>query len=108
MAYGMAKIQNHTETRFALVDTDNIGLHFDGGRNHIFQRFAISLQNCGRIVFHETKKPRIADHACLDALKKSSTQLAVRKSPQQIDIGEDGARMVEATDQVFSGSEVCA
>src|ERR1700722_618099 len=86
VADGMAKIQNHAQARFALVDTNNIGLHLDGSRNDVFQRFVISLQNCGRIVFHETKKSRISDDACLDALKESSSQLAVWKSPQQIDV----------------------
>src|ERR1700740_1773423 len=102
----MAEIQNHSQTGFFFIDSDDPGLHPYGSGDDVFKRFVVALENSFSVALHEAEKTRIADHTCFQALEESSSQCAVRKSLQQIDVGEDGERMMKAADEIFPRGEV--
>ena len=60
------------------------------------------------IALHEGEELRVADDSGLDAFEESGAQFACWKRLQNIDIGEDSQRMMEAADQILARLQVDA
>ena len=61
MAEGVAEIENHAHTKLPLIQADHLGLHPDGGRDHLLQRRRIALVNGLAMALNEAEERRIPD-----------------------------------------------
>ena len=106
MADGVAEIENHPQPGFFFVQTDDLGLHANGCGDNLFERLWIAPVNERSIGFDEAKEAGVPDESGLDALVKPSAQLSLGKGAQQIDVREDGARMVKRTHKVLARAQI--
>src|SRR5579884_10606 len=102
MSNRMAKVQNHAQTRLALIYAYHIGLHADGGGNHVLEGLCLPAKNGVDIPLHKFKELLITNDARFDALEESGAQLAVRQGLQQVNVRKDCERVVKAADKVFA------
>ena len=61
-----------------------------------------------RLASRTAKSLGVAEDARLDGLLQAGAEFGGREGGEQVDVGEDGARLVEAADEVFAGGEVDA
>jgi hypothetical protein len=59
-------------------------------------------------LFHEAEEAGVANDASFDAFEEACAKFAVGESLEDVDVGEDRARVVKAADEIFSGGKVDA
>ena len=108
VADGVAEIENHAQTAFVLIGGHDGGFHADGGDDDLLQCVGFKLKQARGVRFHEAEQRSVANDARLQAFDEAGAQLALRKSGQEIDVGDDCGGMVEGSDEIFAFGKIDA
>ena len=108
VADGVAEVEDHAEAGFFFVFADDVGFDADRGGDDMGESGGVTCEDGFGVLFHVAEEFCVVDDAGFDGLLQAGAELRRRKGAEEVGVGEDGLRMVEAADEVFAGDEVDA
>ena len=87
---------------------DYVGFDSDRGGDYAGECGGISGEDCVGVLLHVAEELCVVDDSGLDGLLKSGAKLCWGEGAEDVGVGEDGLRMVEASDEIFPCEEVDA
>ena len=106
VADGVAEVEDHAEAGFFFVFADDVGFDADGGGDYFGQGFGVGVSfrvedGCG-VLFHVAEELGVVDDAGFDGFLEAGAELGGGEGAEEVGVGEDGLRVVEAADEVFA------
>src|SRR6185437_2494058 len=108
VAYGVAEIQDHAQSGFALVLPNHFRFHADRRSDYTLQRSWVAGQHFGGVPLHEAHEQPVADDAGFHAFHQPRAQLAIRQRSQDGDVRKDGAGLMKAAHHIFAFRQIHA
>ena len=102
MAESVAEIKPCADALLGFVLGNNIGLHFAAMVNGFCHFFLVLCHQVGHIFFQPSKKFGIAQCAVFDNFGHACGKFALRQRLQGSQIGQNGLRLVERANHVFT------
>ena len=99
---GVTEVENAAEPALLLVLADDVGFNLAGAGDDVFERVIVERENLIGVSFEITKKIGVRYHAVFDDFPESRGNLARRQCLQKIEVGKDGARLIESADEIFA------
>ena len=107
VADGVAEVEDHAQAGFFFVFADDVGFDANRGGDDASERGWLTAEDGVGVSLHETEEFCVVDDAGFDRLLQACPELSRGEGCEDIRVGEDGLRMVEAADD-FPGYEVDA
>ena len=110
VAERVAEVEGHARAALALllVEGDDVGLDLDGVGDDSDEDRSIALADLVDVLFECSEEWRRGDDAGFDGLLQSGAEFLGWERGEEVDVDVDGARMVEAPDEVLAGGKVDA
>ncbi len=112
MGEGVAEVEEHAFAGFVFVAGDDGGFDADGGEDDALQEFRIAM-GCGSedgfaMTGEEREQGGIADEGALNTFEEAGAEFAWRESGERGGVGEDGARRMDAAEEIFAFGKIDA
>jgi len=106
--YGVPEVEHRSHARLSLIARHHLRLDLHAAAHHALEQRQVA--GCHRPVFafEQLEVLGVGDHAVLQRLGHSGRELHRRQCAQDIEVGEDQARLVERAQQILAGWRIHA
>ncbi len=108
VAEGMAEVEDHAEVGLFFIFVDDVGLDLDAVGDDAGEDGGVAGFGGVLMLFEVGEEFGRADDAGFDGFVEAGDEFGFGKRGEEVDVGEDGARVVKGADEVFAGGEVDA
>ena len=107
MADGVAVVEQDADVEgFALVLADDVGLDGHAAADDLGGNFGFHFHEGFGVFFEYVDQGRVEDEAVLDGFGPTLGEFSLAESGKGLDVGEDGAGLVERSDHVLGLGQV--
>jgi hypothetical protein len=105
---GVAEVEEHAFAGFVFVAGNDGGFDADGGENDALQESRIAMGDRSQVAGEEREQGGIADEGALDTFGEAGAEFSRGESGEGGGVGEDGARRMDAAEEIFSFGKIDA